>query len=65
MVEGSVPGSKNGIVTLSDAVKYDLPKDAPFPAGLRTPQASNDKIIPLSENASGELSDNEGAQGEN
>ena len=65
LVEGSVPGSKNGIVTLSDAVKHDLPKDAPFPAGLRMPQASNDKVIPLSENASGELSDNDGAQGEN
>ena len=65
LVEGSVPGSKNGIVTLSDAVKHDLPKDAPFPAGLRMPQASNDKVIPLSENASGESYDNDGAQGEN
>ena len=42
LVEGSVPGSKNGIVTLSDAVKHDLPKDAPFPAGLRTTEVSND-----------------------
>ena len=65
LVEGSVPGSKNGIVTLSDAVKHDLPKEAPFPAGLRTPEASNDKIIPVSENTSGELSENEGAKGEN
>ena len=65
LVEGSVPGSKNGIVTLSDAVKHDLPKEAPFPAGLRTAEASNDKIIPVSENTSGELSENEGAQGEN
>ena len=65
LVEGSVPGSKNGIVTLSDAVKHDLPKEAPFPAGLRTPEASNDEIIPVSENTSGELSENEGAQGEN
>ncbi len=65
LVEGSVPGSKNGIVTLSDAVKHDLPKEAPFPAGLRTPEASNDKIMPVSENASGELSENEGAKGEN
>jgi hypothetical protein len=61
----SVPGSKNGIVTLSDAVKHDLPKEAPFPAGLRTPEVSNDKIIPVSENANGESSENEGAQGEN
>ncbi len=65
LVEGSVPGSKNGIVTLSDAVKHDLPKEAPFPAGLRTSDASNDKTIPVSENTSGNLSENEGASGEN
>ncbi len=61
LVEGSVPGSKNGIVTLSDAVKHDLPKEAPFPAGLRTSDASHDKTIPVSENTSGNLSENEGA----
>ena len=61
LVEGSVPGSKNGIVTLSDAVKHDLPKEAPFPAGLRTSDASNDKTTPVSENTSGNLSENEGA----
>ncbi len=65
LVEGSVPGSKNGIVTLSDAVKHDLPKDAPFPAGLITSEASINEIIPVSENTSGNLSENEGAQGEN
>lgn len=65
LVEGSVPGSKNGIVTLSDAVKHDLPKEAPFPAGLRTPEASNDEIMQVSENTSGQLSENEGAKGEN
>ena len=65
LVEGSVPGSKNGIVTLSDAVKHDLPKEAPFPAGLTTLDVSNDKIIPASENSSGELTEIEGAQGEN
>ena len=27
LVEGSVPGSKNGIVTITDAVKYNIPKD--------------------------------------
>ena len=65
LVEGSVPGSKNGIVTLSDAVKHGLPKEAPFPAGLRMSEASNDKTIPVSENTNGNLSENEGAQGEN
>ena len=34
LVEGSVPGSKNGIVFLSDACKHSLPEDAPYPAGL-------------------------------
>ncbi len=34
LVEGSVPGSKNGIVFLRDSVKYKAPKDVPFPAGL-------------------------------
>jgi large subunit ribosomal protein L3 len=29
-----VPGSKNGWVFLSDAVKKAVPEDAPFPAGL-------------------------------
>ncbi len=65
LVEGSVPGSKNGIVTLSDAVKYDLPKEAPFPAGLRTSEASNDKSLPVSEETVGKMSESEGAQVEN
>ena len=34
LVQGSVPGSKNGIVLLSDAHKIKLPDGAPYPAGL-------------------------------
>jgi large subunit ribosomal protein L3 len=34
LVEGSVPGSKNGIVMLNDAIKSTVPEAAPFPAGL-------------------------------
>jgi large subunit ribosomal protein L3 len=34
LVHGAVPGSKNGWVFLSDAVKKAVPEDAPFPAGL-------------------------------
>ena len=34
LVEGSVPGSKNGIVMLKDSIKSKLPEEAPFPAGL-------------------------------
>jgi large subunit ribosomal protein L3 len=68
LVEGSVPGSKNGIVTITDAVKYNVPKDAPFPAGLRSSEKSNvakEELAQVSEQNSNKVSDNEGAQGEN
>ena len=68
LVEGSVPGSKNGIVTITDAVKYNVPKDAPFPAGLRLSENANDdneELMQVSEQNSNKVSDNEGAQGEN
>jgi large subunit ribosomal protein L3 len=41
LVEGSVPGSKNGIVMLKDAVKSKVPETAPFPAGLYINNNSN------------------------
>ena len=34
LVQGSVPGPKNGWVLLSDAKKKKVPHEAPFPAGL-------------------------------
>lgn len=36
LVEGSVPGSANGWVFISDSVKKPLHKDAPKPAGLKS-----------------------------
>jgi large subunit ribosomal protein L3 len=35
LVEGAVPGFKGGWLTIRDAVKKQLPKDAPKPAGLK------------------------------
>ncbi len=35
LVRGNVPGAKGGWVRISDAIKRPLPKEAPFPAGLR------------------------------
>ncbi|MGH7059061.1 MAG: 50S ribosomal protein L3 [Stellaceae bacterium] len=35
MVKGAVPGSKGGLVRVSDAVKRKMPDGLPFPAGLR------------------------------
>tara|TARA_B100001093_G_scaffold96053_1_gene88085 strand:- start:1682 stop:2452 length:771 start_codon:yes stop_codon:yes gene_type:complete len=68
LVEGSVPGSKNGIVTLTDAVKHSLPKEVPFPAGLIETEISDnikDKTVQLSEKNDTKTSDNDGVQVEN
>ncbi|MBK6896569.1 MAG: 50S ribosomal protein L3 [Alphaproteobacteria bacterium] len=35
LVKGAVPGAEKGWVLIRDAVKKPLPKDAPFPAGLK------------------------------
>jgi large subunit ribosomal protein L3 len=39
LVEGAVPGAKGGWITLRDAVKKKLPKDAPKPGKFRLPEA--------------------------
>ncbi len=39
MIRGSVPGSKGGWVFIRDAVKRDLPKEAPKPASVKKPSA--------------------------
>ncbi len=47
LVEGSVPGSKNGVVLLSDAIKYKTPENAPFPAGLRNENKKDNDVPSL------------------
>jgi large subunit ribosomal protein L3 len=37
LVEGAVPGAKGGWITLRDAVKKKLPKEAPKPGKFRLP----------------------------
>jgi large subunit ribosomal protein L3 len=41
-VKGSVPGSKNAWLTVSDAVKVARHAEAPYPAGLKQAANSND-----------------------
>ena len=68
LVEGSVPGPKNGIVTLTDAIKHNLPNEVPFPAGLLSSDISDDiidKTVQISENSDAKISDNDGVQVEN
>ena len=43
LVQGSVPGSKNGVVMIKDAIKSKVPDAAPFPAGL---SSLNEKDTP-------------------
>jgi large subunit ribosomal protein L3 len=40
LVEGAVPGAKGGWITVRDAVKKSLPKDAPKPGAFRLPEAA-------------------------
>jgi len=44
LVRGAVPGSKGGWILIRDAVKKDLPDDAPMPGSFRLP--SNDDAKP-------------------
>jgi large subunit ribosomal protein L3 len=40
MIKGAVPGSEGGYVMVTDAVKRKRPKDAPFPAAVRTAESA-------------------------
>src|SRR5947207_1200101 len=40
LVEGAVPGAKGGWITLRDAVKKRLPKEAPKPGKFRLPESA-------------------------
>ena len=42
LVEGAVPGAKGGWITVRDAVKKSLPKDAPQPGKFRLPTEETD-----------------------
>lgn len=68
LVEGAVPGSKGGWITVRDAVKKALPKDAPKPGKFRetgapAQAASAEQAAPVVESAepAPEASNGEGA----
>jgi len=58
LVRGAIPGAEGGWVRISDAVKQDLPKEAPFPAGLFAGAAAasaataEEAVAPAEDNAS-------------
>ena len=43
LVEGAVPGAKGGWITVRDAVKKPLPKDAPKPGKFRLGETAADE----------------------
>ena len=49
MVEGAVPGAKSGWVTVRDAIKKKLPKEAPKPGKFRVNEAAEAKSEAKSE----------------
>ena len=66
LVEGSVPGSKNGFVILRDAIKSKTPEKAPFPAGLRAGNVSNNDDAFSNSQVEDEISsEKQGAEDEN
>ena len=67
LIQGSVPGSKNGVVLLRDAIKHKTPNEAPFPAGFRNDSKSNLDDLSLSsdKNEKEISSEVEGAEVEN
>jgi large subunit ribosomal protein L3 len=67
LIQGSVPGSKNGVVLLRDAIKYKTPNEAPFPAGFRNVTKANmdDISLPSDQNEKETSSEVEGVEVEN
>ena len=67
LIQGSVPGSKNGVVLIRDAIKHKIPNEAPFPAGFRNDSKSNKDDLSLSsdKNEKEISSEVEGAEVEN
>ena len=67
LIQGSVPGSKNGVVLIRDAIKHKIPNEAPFPAGFRNNSKSNKDDFSLSsdKNEKEISSEVEGAEVEN
>ena len=61
LVQGSVPGSKNGIILLSDAYKIKLPETAPYPAGL----FSKDSEVTVTAESKDKIEDNNNVKSEN
>jgi large subunit ribosomal protein L3 len=62
LVEGAVPGAKSGWVTVRDAVKKKLPKEAPKPGKFRVSESSETKSEAKTETKSAPKSEQKPAE---
>ena len=60
LVQGAVPGPKNGWILLKDAVKRQRPDDAPYPAGLISASVASEVVVSNNEDAAADTSDEAG-----
>ena len=51
MLKGAVPGAKGSYVLIKDAVKDDVPDEAPFPASIKTQRIEDTAAQPDDEDA--------------
>ena len=65
LIEGAVPGPKNGWVYISDAFKKARPEEAPFPAGLLGAADAADEAPAADVTEAVEAAGDEGASDEN
>jgi large subunit ribosomal protein L3 len=63
LVEGAVPGAKGGWIMVRDAVKKQLPKDAPKPGKFRLPEGDGAKEAPAAEGEAAAQAEASTAQG--
>ena len=62
LVEGAVPGAKSGWVTVRDAVKKELPKEAPKPGKFRVTESAEGKTEQPAQNSEAKPAEQAAAQ---
>ena len=62
LVEGAVPGAKSGWVTVRDAVKKKLPKEAPKPGKFRVTEAAEGKTAQPAQKSEAKAAEQAAAQ---
>ncbi len=54
LIRGAVPGSKNGWVLITDAIKKPLPEDLPMPTAYESDEQDEEDVAPIEDDAASE-----------